>query len=344
MSAVPLDFKSKFLATAVGSLPLQDSRQAVDFVFDVFAKHIPFWPQLPRCSYLEQMIVQYSEKLPGLLLDASAKKISVDTQSESYAEQLEETFNKCQAQDAEYFGVSRPYAEGLYLFVQRLKALSWKGLAKAQVIGPLSLGLSLLDEHKNPILYNPELRELLPLFLAQKASWVARAIKATETTRPIVFIDEPYLVAIGTAQSGFSQGEFVQSINLMVDAIHGQDALAGLHCCGNTDWEMVLETRIDVLSFDAYGYLDKFLLYPKAFEDFSGRGGLLALGIVPNSQELLKKDLEQVLVDTLRRQPKLVKNGALITPSCGCGNLSLDLSEKAHRLCVSLAHRLSAEF
>ncbi|MFH0877894.1 MAG: hypothetical protein V1863_06715 [Candidatus Omnitrophota bacterium] len=344
MSAVSVDLKSHFLATAVGSLPQDDPRQAVDFVFDVFASHVPFWPQLPRRSFLEQMVVQYSEKLPGLVLDVSGKRISIDTQTDAYTQELEETFNKCQAQDTAYFGVSRSHAEGLYFFAQRLKALSWKGWAKAQVIGPLSLGLSLLDEKKNPILYNPELRELLPLFLARKASWVARHVKAAESTKSIVFIDEPYLVSIGTAQSGFSRQEFIESTNLMVEAIQGQGALAGLHCCGNTDWEMVLATGIDILSFDAYGYLDKFLLYPKALEIFLERGGLLALGIVPNSQELLKKDLEQDLVTVLRRQPRLIKNGALITPSCGCGSLSPDLSEKAHRLCVTLAQRLSQEF
>lgn len=344
MSAVSVDLKSHFLATAVGSLPQDDPRQAVDFVFDVFANHIPFWPQLPRRSFLEQMIVQYSEKLPGLVLDVLGKRISVDTQTDAYAQEMEDTFNKCQAQDVAYFGVSRSYAEGLYLFAQRLKALSWKGWVKAQVIGPLSLGLSLLDENKKPILYNPELRELLPLFLARKASWVAQHVKATESITPIVFIDEPYLVAVGTAQSGFSSQEFIQSINLMVGAIRHQGALTGLHCCGNTDWETVLATEIDILSFDAYGYLDKFLLYPQALEAFLGRGGLLALGIVPNSQELLKKDLEQDLVAVLRRQPRLIKNGALITPSCGCGSLSPELSEKAHCLCVTLAQRLSQEF
>jgi hypothetical protein len=338
------DIRGNFLATGVGSLPQTDALSGVDFVFETLGSHIPFWPQLPKRSFSENMYVQFCENFPGFCADEASKSVWVDTSGASYISQLEDCFNKTQAADVDFFAVSRPYAEGLFLFSQRLMGLNWQGWVKAQVIGPLSLGLSLLDEKKNPILYNAELSELLPLFLALKTAWVIRQIKVHAKTKIIIFIDEPYLVAIGTSQFSLSRAVMIEKINQVVRVIHDNGALAGIHCCGNTDWEMVMATEIDILNFDAFGYFEKILLYEGALAAFLKRGGIPAIGIVPTNEEALVAGAAEGFFETLRRYPKLLKNGALITTSCGCSGLSEDKSRLAHTMCVELAERLRGEF
>ena len=54
---------TKFLATAIGSLPHKDAARAVAIVLDKIPG-CPVWPQLPGLGLREHMEVQYSEGLP----------------------------------------------------------------------------------------------------------------------------------------------------------------------------------------------------------------------------------------------------------------------------------------
>lgn len=336
--------RNQILATGVGSLPQADSQEAVREVVDIFGGHIPFWPQLPRRSFYENMYVQFTERFPGICLDEAGKSVRVDTRRDDYLTQLEECFHHIQASDVDYFGLSRPYAESLFILCDRLKNSGRQEWIKAQIIGPLSLGLTILDEAKNPILYHPDLFEILAAFLSLKAAWLVRQIRLTPQTKAVVFVDEPYLVAVGTSACSLPRETITAKINQVVRAIHEQGAVAGLHCCGNTDWEMVLDTDIDILNFDAYGYMDKLLIYEKAIAKFVKRGGLFALGIVPNTEEISQAGLLERLCDTLRRNPVLFTHGALITTSCGCSGLSPELTHRALVSCVDLAARLRGIF
>jgi len=338
------DIKNNFTATGVGSLPCVDADKALDLVFETLDFHIPFWPQLPRRSFYENMYVQFSENFPGFKIDEANKSVSVDTTGAPYLAKLEECFNKTQSADLDYFAITKPFAEGLHLFSDRLMGSSWQGWVKAQVIGPISLGLSLLDENKNPVLYNPELGELLPLFLSMKAAWLIRMLKVHSKTKIIIFIDEPYLVAVGTSQCSLTKTQIVDKINQLVRVIHEGGALAGIHCCGNTDWEMIMATDIDILNFDAYGYLDKLVLYERALGAFLKRGGIPAIGIVTTNEEVLVPDFVQCAFDVLKKHQNLLKNGALITTSCGCSGLSEKSTRFAHKACAELAQMLRSEY
>lgn len=338
------EFGNAILATGVGSLPYADSAQAVEEVLKEFSGHIPFWPQLPRRSFYENMYVQFTEHLPGIRLDQDTKSVWVDTHQDEYLTQFEECFSRLQASDLDYFCISRSYAESLYLLCDRLKASQKQEWVKAQIIGPLSLGLTLLDEKKNPILYNAELFEMLPSFLALKAAALIRQIRLTPRTKTIIFLDEPYLVAVGTSACSLPRETITSQINQVVSVIHEHGSFAGLHCCGNTDWEMVLNTDIDILNFDAYGYMDKLLIYEKAIDRFVKRGGIFAFGIVPNTEDISQAGLVDRLSGTLLQRPDLLKNGALITTCCGCSGLSPELTHKALGVCAELAGRLKGSF
>ncbi|MCX7854905.1 MAG: hypothetical protein N2556_02835, partial [Anaerolineae bacterium] len=61
----------------IGSTPHTDPAEAVRKVLEYFPD-IPAWPQLPQRSSRENMLVQFSEGFPGIVVDAEEKRICVD--------------------------------------------------------------------------------------------------------------------------------------------------------------------------------------------------------------------------------------------------------------------------
>ena len=74
------------LPTAIGGMPQTDAKAACAQVV-YYLQDIPAWPQLPNRSYNENMYVQYSQGLPGLVIEN--ERIYVDrTQAHKDLEQF----------------------------------------------------------------------------------------------------------------------------------------------------------------------------------------------------------------------------------------------------------------
>ena len=243
-----------------------------------FLKDIPAWPQLPKRSFLENMYVQYSEGFPGAV--AENNSIHVDT-SQDFTKALETLYPAYLENDISRFPICQDYAAGLYAFLEQRK-LSPRAV-KGHVTGPLSWGLTVTDENKKAILYHEVLGDAVPKFLKLKAAWQEKELKKI-SKNTIIFVDEPIMASYGSVvlQAAFSKPEkIVEMLNEVFDGISG---LKGIHCCGNTDWSVLLKTKLDILNFDAYNYAQSVSLYPEEIKKFLGRGGAIAWGIVPNQR------------------------------------------------------------
>ena len=338
---------NKSLATGIGSFPHQNTDDAVRFILSCFKDDIIFWPQLPKKSFLEQMTFQFSEKLPGVVIDSGNKKISVDTQKDNFTRELEECFQHYLDEDLGFFAVSREYASGLYALTDALSKnnnMVKHGIIKGQIVGPITFGMMIMTEQQQPIIYHPELKEALVKLLSMRAAWqVEKLKKINSNNKIIIFIDEPYLVSFGSSFFTLKKEYVIDILNEVAQAIHKQGALCGIHCCANTDWPLIFSTRVDIISFDAYGYLDNFMLYADELKSFLGRGGVLSLGIVPNSEEAKNDNKKEELIVKVEEARKKVDSigEVLISSSCGCGTLGLGLSEDISRLSCEIASSLS---
>lgn len=344
-----MDLEHPFLATGIGSFPHQDENAVFDLILGNFPE-IPFLPQLPKRSFLEGIPLQFSEGFPSLRWSEKGQRIWVDT-AEGFDREVERFYEAVEGRQLDRFEITEGFSKGLRL-LPRVASLEKRGGAhyiKGQITGPITLGLFLVDHEKRPIFYEPTLRDILLKHLSCKARWMEKhfhdLLPRTET---MVIFDEPSLSTFGSAFSGLNREDVTSSLNECFSAVQG---LVGVHCCGNTDWGLILETRLDILSFDAYGYLETLALYPKPLRAFLERGGILAWGIVPTGQEIEKEDASTLTLRLKKGLDLLVKEGidpallrrAILTPSCGVASLSVPLAERVCRVTSELSRRAREE-
>jgi len=166
---------------------------------------------------------------------------------------------------------------------------------KGQITGPVTWGLTVTDKDKRAIIYDDVLGDAVPKLLRLKARWQENQLcRISKNT--IIFVDEPYMSAFGSVGVQLSRERIIGLLNEVFDGISG---LKGVHCCGNTDWPVLLATSTDILSFDAYNYAQSLALYPSEVKKFIERKGTIAWGIVPNEAETLAKETVASLKDRL---------------------------------------------
>ncbi len=321
-------FEFGCLPTAIGSMPHDDPQEASRLVLR-YLSAIPAWPQLPRRSCRENMYAQFSEGFPGVSVDEGGH-VSLDS-TQDIDTALEKLHLAYLDQNPGGYEISRGYAAGLHALLEaKMSPLAVKG----QVIGPISWGLSVTDQGRYAI-YDDGLAEAMARHLALKAGWQEKALaKLCPTT--IIFVDEPYLTSLGSAFVSLPAEKVTGLLKETLGLIRG---LRGVHCCGGTDWSLVLGLPIDILSFDAYSYAGSLSAYREDVQKFLGRGGAVAWGAVPNDDEALAKESPAALKDRLEEAIapfvtadltfRQVASQSLITPSCGLAPLSNDGAEQA---------------
>jgi len=327
-----------FSTTGIGSLPHSNPIEACRVVFEHV--DIPFWPQLPRRSFFELMIPQYTEGFPFIRIEGEHIYVEKDRNK------AESLFYEA-IEDNSGFPISEQYASGFYTFLDTLREKGQKlNIVKGQVTGPITFTMSLTDTQKRPIYFDEEMRELALYLLKGKVKWQVEKLKPY-AEEVIIFVDEPILSALGTSTYiGVDRAEALRLLAEIVSYIKNLGAIAGIHCCSKADWSLVIPSGIDILSLDAYFYGDTLSIYPEEIKEFINNGKFIAWGIVPTtdaikklSLEELKKQLERGLLslEGLGVPPGMIRRQILLTPSCGTGSMEIGSAMRVYSLLKDLS-------
>jgi len=342
------NFKANCLPLLIGSLPMDSHEKATRLVLD-HTPDIPLWVQLP-CYKEEGMISQFLPGLPGFANEV--EKNFLDTSKPEFDQELIAFFEEylsvtesgADIGDSR-FALSGARGKGFFEFLKQVDEKTSPYLAlKGQVTGPITFGTAVKDEQDKDIFYNDMLKDAAIKKLAMNAGWQAGEFSKRGAV-PIIFIDEPALAGFGTsAYITITKEDVIQSIEEIILEIHNQNGLAGVHVCANTEWDMLLGSRLDIISFDSYSFFDKFILYPEMIKAYLDQGKILAWGIVPTAKsEIIAEQTTQGLVQLLHNQMDELsdKTGidkediiaqSFITPSCGTGSLDLDSAKTVLKL------------
>ncbi len=326
------------LATGIGSLPYQEVNTALDLIFK-YLPEIPFWPQLPRRDIREGMTMQFSQGLP--CLEATRSGLVFDPQNRE--KELEDFYSRIIADDIESFSISPDFAVGFARFISRLESSDLKDVEflKCHITGPFTFAASIKDEKGIALLHDEVMRQAMFKGLVMKALWQIKALERFGK-KIIIFVDEPYLGCFGSAYTPINREDVIKGLEELAAAVKSDQVLLGVHCCGNTDWSIFTEASgIDIISFDAFNFLERLVLYAKGLEDFLERGGILCWGMVP-TQDFSGRETAQALskrikhgIDTLSAKgvdQDLLLNNLLLSPSCGLGALEESKAEPIFKL------------
>jgi hypothetical protein len=273
---------------SVGSVPHTDPRIAVELVIET-TPEIPAWPQLPRRSFLENMYVQFSEGLPGLVVDPEKERVFV--RDEVPPDELVSLLERLDFGRTSAFALAPEYAASLPVLAEILPGLS-PPFVKGQITGPVSMGLTIPREDRRALLYDDTLRDAVTRLLTMKALWQQELLsQLAPGALPLIMIDEPYLTQLGSAYVSIPDELWLP---LLEEVLGPLDCLAGIHVCGGTDWARVTELPLDLLNFDAADHMGALLADREAVVAFILEGGLLAWGVVPNDERAWKLSGEDV--------------------------------------------------
>lgn len=304
--------------TGIGSLPHRNADQAAEFAFA--AHDIPSIPSLPRRSPAESPIAQALVGVPGVTFGPYGT-IAVDVDRLDPEAPV--------ASDLRCDGFV-----GFRTFLDHAAERGYEGPVKWQFAGPLSVGIGLRRAGAPAALAFDVAVHVVRSHLQSLARAVADVLPASPQ---LVVLDEPNALDLVQRDFPIAPGEAVDLLSAAMAAVEPLAAV-GVHCCGDADVAMLIESGPRLLSLPASkrlvpmaGYLDRFLR----------NGGWVAWGAVATEGPIgvtsarSWHQLSSVWCELVQRgaDPALLREQCILTPECGLGTHSAAVAE---RVCHSL--------
>ncbi len=258
--------------TAMAVMPHKDADRALELALSM---DIPFWPQLPRVSYYEDMYVQAAEHFPGILLDLENQTLRFSM--DNFINEFEDTMARFD--EPVYFDISRDYSVVYHKFLEM--DLSDRPAIRGQLEGPISFGLNVLDQDKRPILFEDTIRPFMFEFMSKRINVQLKRLQQMNPNA-FMFVDEPGLQFLFSALSGYDSTKAKTDMEHFFSMVQRP---RGVHLCGNPDWDFLLHLDLDILSLDIYQNGEVFSSYWKSIKTFLDRGGVIVWGVVPTNSE-----------------------------------------------------------
>ncbi len=221
----------------------------------------------------------------------------------------------------------------------------------AELTGPVSLALQIVDCEERPLAYDPALREALSQHVIMRAGWLHDELNLG-TGGALVCFDEPFLDAL---DSPFCPLERDEGFALLTRALAETPGPRGLCVAGTPDWADLLTLPADVIFFDAYEQSAALIHAAPAVCAYIERGGALGWGIVPNDAGALGQERAETLAQRMTSSvgfltdaggmaPEQILAAALVSTSGRLAHLPAEIAAHAVALCDAVAAQLRAHY
>jgi hypothetical protein len=167
-----------------------------------------------------------------------------------------------------------------------------------------------------------------------------------------LWVDDPGLALIFSALSGYNEVQAKTDLDRFLEGLEGPK---GVHLCAKPDWDFLLRSKTDILSFDSFNCGVVIVNYP-SLKDFVERGGIISWGIVPTYTELLEQETIDSLMERLETfwgelfrkgvdSKRLLRQSLLAPATCNLLNPDKEKTvEKAFELLKDLSKAIREKY
>ncbi len=312
------------LATGIGSVPLTDPTAAAELVL----RRLPDLPAVPQLAVpAEGVVAQWADALPEVtVLDDGTMVVDPDRRGEAIVPEFTERSHT-----------------GLLRFLDIAASRPQPPVrVKAQIVGPLTLGVALVDGGLAVDRAFVRAQETVRAWLEALEALVAERLP---TARPLIFLDEPALVLW---RRGDAPVEREEAVDLLSGALAAATVETGVHVCGDGDLRLAFEAGATVLGVPVRpGVVDEVGSLVRHLD----ADGWIAWGAVPTDRPIgespdpLWRQLVTLWCDLSRRgcDPLRLRSQAIITPACGLAGHGVSQAEHALTLAAEMAERVAAQ-
>ena len=335
-----------------GKLPYDNEKLLTQMMMRLF-EDAPFLPLLPHIYEKDTLHNRTLGGLPWFV--AKHKKVSIKDGTDEFNECmmiLDNVFNKPTPDTLDMFQFESPFLEKYLQMVEHVKPKN----TVINLLGPFTVSQRISKADCPQVLVDKVYRKMIVQTVCVKAMWIAGKIKeVSPETVPLILFEEPELHRFGTAKresEELTRDVIVNMYSKLFQTLRKRGCLTGVQCFEKCDWQLVIDSGVDLISFDAYNNPNNIGIISEKINNFLLSGGFINWGIVPvKTEEQIKALTIDYLTDRFKRTIEdiatqgislsLLYKRSLVSMQGNLHGIPLIFAEKALILTTQLAKKLS---
>ena len=335
----------------LGALPYTDESIATRMMLKLF-EGVPYLPAFPLIDKNDNVIRRTLEKLPGIIIREN--KILFSDKTEKFAaafEKMDIIYNNPTDEMLEKYKFEAFYMKKFFQIIERVKPEQ----AIINFIGPFTLSQIIANKEKPQLLIDKFTRKFLIEALTLRAMWIIRKIKSfSPNTRPVIIFEENRLNEFGVLKKEYediTKDIVVNMFSKIINRLHEEGAFVGIQSFNKCDWQIPIESGVDMISYDAYNNPNNLGIIADKINAFLADGGIINWAFVPVMSESIVKSLsihnisdrfiktmQELIISGVNRE--LVLSRSTVSVQGDTTDLPLIFAEKALILSTQLGSKV----
>lgn len=275
-----MKLKNKYIP--FGALPYDKENLVTQMMVRLF-EQVPYLPLLPKIVEDETLLSRTIKNLSWFVLHNN--KILLKDDSEKFKKEitlLDKTLNApYSADEFERYKINSFYWDKYIEIINRINPDN----AVINLLGPFSLSQMIYKAGCPQVLADKVYCKTIVQSICAKAVWAVKKIcDASPNTTPIVILEEPLLNKIGSVlrdSKELTRNILVDMFAEIVQKLHEYGSIVGIQCFIKCDWQVAIDAKVDLISFDAYNNPNNLGIIAEKVNNFLIAGGYINWGIIP---------------------------------------------------------------